>query len=122
MSQFGGKMSKFWGKFDIVSTDLRIILSNFVATDVYALFKKSIKKICNMMFKTKGGGVKGFLNNVQKKLQIWRNMAPLRWMILKEDFNYNGPCHPLSPLVVMLYFWLHVTVMSRPFLCDLRQC
>ena len=41
MSQFGGKMSKF----DIVSTDLRIILSNFVATDVYALFKKSIKKI-----------------------------------------------------------------------------
>ena len=31
-------------------------LSNFVATDVYALFKKSIKKICNIMFKTKGGG------------------------------------------------------------------
>ena len=34
MSQFGGKMSKFQGKFDIVSTDLRNILSNFVATDV----------------------------------------------------------------------------------------
>ena len=55
MSQIGGKMSKFYGEFDIVSTDLRIILSNFVATDVYALFKKSIKKICNIMFKTKGG-------------------------------------------------------------------
>ena len=52
MSQIGGKMSKFWGKFDIVSKDLRIILSNFVATDVYALFKKSIKKNRNIMFKT----------------------------------------------------------------------
>ena len=50
MSQFGGKMSKFYGKFDIVSTDLRIILSNSVATDVFALFKKSIKKICNIFF------------------------------------------------------------------------
>ena len=45
MSQIGGKMSKFYGETDIVSTDLHIILSNFVATDVYALFRKSIKKI-----------------------------------------------------------------------------
>ena len=34
MSQIGGKMSKFYGEFDIVSTDLRIISLNFVATDV----------------------------------------------------------------------------------------
>ena len=79
MSQFGGKMSKFQGKFDIVSTDLRIILSNFVETDVYALFKKSIKKICNMMFKTKGGGGgKGFLNNVQKNYGSGGSWLPLR--------------------------------------------
>ena len=80
MSQIGGKMSKFYGETDIVSTDLRIILSNFLATDVYALFKKSIKKICNMMFKTKGGGGGGqrFFKKCSKKLQIWRRLAPLR--------------------------------------------
>ena len=44
ISQIGGKMSKFLGEYDIVSIDLRIILSNYVATDVYALFKESIKK------------------------------------------------------------------------------
>ena len=38
-------MSKFSGKFDIVSTDLRIILLNFVVTDVYALFNESTKKL-----------------------------------------------------------------------------
>ena len=51
MSQIGGKLSKFYGEFNIVSTDLLIILLNFVATDVYALFRKSINKICNIMFK-----------------------------------------------------------------------
>ena len=47
MSQIGGKMSKFYGETDIVSTDLRIILS----TDVYALFRNknlqhNVKKNC----------------------------------------------------------------------------
>ena len=51
MSQIGGKMSKFYGETDIVSTDSRIILSKFVATDVYALFRKSIKKNLQLMFK-----------------------------------------------------------------------
>ena len=37
MSQFEGKIVSILGKFDI-STDLRMILSNFVATDVNALF------------------------------------------------------------------------------------
>ena len=78
MSQIGGKMSKFYGETYIVSTDLRIILSNFVATDVYALFRKSIKKNCNIMFKTKGGGgVKGFLNNVQKNCRFGEGGHPL---------------------------------------------
>ena len=41
-------MSKFQGEFVIVSIDLRIILSNYVATDVYALFRKSIKKTTDL--------------------------------------------------------------------------
>ena len=70
MSQIGGKMSKFYGETDIVSTDLRIILSNFVATDVYALFEKSIKKNLLRNVQNEGGGVKGFLNNVQKNYRF----------------------------------------------------
>ena len=66
MFQFGGKMSKF----DIVSTDLRIILSNFVATDVYALFKKSIKKNLQHDVQNEGGGQRLF-EQCSKKLQIW---------------------------------------------------
>ena len=53
MSQFEGKIVSILGKFDI-STDLRMILSNFVATDVNALFR-SLKKIATYMFKTRGG-------------------------------------------------------------------
>ena len=37
-------MSKFKGRLDIVSTGFHIILLNFVATEVYALFMKSIKR------------------------------------------------------------------------------
>ena len=69
-------MSKFWGKFDIVSTDLRLILSVFVATDVYALFKKSVKKICNIHVQNEGGGVNGFWNNVQKTALLVRQGFP----------------------------------------------
>ena len=51
----------------------------FVATDVYALFMKSIKKICSAMFKTKGGGggVKDVLNNVQKNCGFGNGGHPL---------------------------------------------
>ena len=64
MSQIGGKMSKYWGKFVIVSTDLRIILSQ--RRDVYALFMKSIKKNLLRNVQNEGGGVKSVLNNVKK--------------------------------------------------------
>ena len=93
MSQVGGKMSKFQGEFDIVSTDLRIILSNFVATDVYALFKKSIKKICNMMFETKRGGVKAFLNNVQKNCRSGEGGHPL---LADNIFPHRNFCESVS--------------------------
>merc|ERR1712001_426016 len=83
MSQIGGKMSKFYGETDIVSTDLRIILSNFVATDVYALFRKSIKKNCNIMFTTKGGaGGQRLFEQCSKKLRIWCRLAPLNSSLL----------------------------------------
>ena len=32
---------------------LRPYVSNFVATDINVLFNKSVKKICNIVFKTK---------------------------------------------------------------------
>ena len=68
-------MSKFYGKFDIVSTDLRIILSNFVATDVYALFLKSFKINCDIHVQNKGGS-KAILTML-KKMPFWWMMASL---------------------------------------------
>ena len=64
MSQIGGKMSKFYGETDIVSTDLRSILSNFVATGIYSLFNSPSEKSATHMFKMREGGVKGCFNNV----------------------------------------------------------
>ena len=74
MSQVGGKMSKYQGEFVTVSTDLRIIVSNFVATDVYALFMKSIKK--NLLRNVQNEGVNGFLNNVKKTMVLDREGTP----------------------------------------------
>ena len=46
-------------------------MSIFVATDVYALFKKFFKIICNIhVLNEGGGGVKGRLNNVKKNAQL----------------------------------------------------
>ena len=39
---------------DIVSTDLRLILSIFVATYVYTLLKSSVKKIFNLNVQNEG--------------------------------------------------------------------
>ena len=38
------KLSQFLGKFDILPTDFCTIMSNFVATDVYALFNIHVEK------------------------------------------------------------------------------
>ena len=51
-------MSQIEGKFDIV-------LSNFVATDIYVLFNNSVKKLQQW-----GGGAKGFFDNVKKNCTI----------------------------------------------------
>ena len=77
MSQIGGKMSQFYGEFVIVSIDLRIILSNDVATGVYALFKKSIKKNPLRNVQKRGGGGQRPFEQCSKKLQIWFRGAPL---------------------------------------------
>ena len=73
MSQIGGKMSKLEGEFVIVSIDLRIILSNYVAQTFTRFLRNPPKKICSAMFKTEGGGgVNGFLNNVKKTMEmVW---------------------------------------------------
>ena len=64
-------MSQIEGKFDIV-------LSNFVATDIYVLFNKSVKKICNIIFKTRGGGQRLF-EQCSKKLHYWYSRVSLTW-------------------------------------------
>ena len=64
MSQIGGKMSKFYGETDIVSTDLRIILSR----QTFTRFLENPSK--NLQHDVQ--------NECSKKLQIWWRMAPLR--------------------------------------------
>ena len=55
------------GIFDIVSIDVRLILLNFAATNVYELFTKSVKKICNLNDQNeRGGGINGIFNNFKK--------------------------------------------------------
>ena len=53
------------------ATHLCCILSIFVTTDVYALFTKSAKKICNINVQN------GILNNVQEKCKIGLGLYPL---------------------------------------------
>ena len=60
-------------KFNIFTIDLRVILSIIVATGVYALLLKFLQKNSPHDVQTKGGGVKGLLNNVQK------NCTFLKW-------------------------------------------
>ena len=55
MSQIEGKIVKMLGSVWHLPTDLRIILSNFVVTDVYAFFKKSFKTISNLHVQNEGG-------------------------------------------------------------------
>ena len=73
-------------------------MSNYVATDVYALFKKSIKKnlLCNVQ--NEGGGVNGFLNNVKKKLRIWGMKAPLIYLrvVLSILSSSIGDLNPVT--------------------------
>ena len=67
MSQIGGKMSKFYGKFDIISTDLRIILSRQMFTHFNLQHTSS---------KRGGWGVKGRLNNVKKTALLAKGGFP----------------------------------------------
>ena len=63
-------------KFNIFTIDLHVILSLIVATGVYALLLKFLQK--HMMFKRKGGGFKGLLNNVQKNCTFLKGWLPLQ--------------------------------------------
>ena len=55
-------------KFNIFTIDLRVILWIIVATGAYALLLKFLQKNSphNVHTKERGGGAKGFLNNVKK--------------------------------------------------------
>ena len=62
-------MSRFGGIFDIASTELRLILLIFVATDSYSLFTKSVKKVLPNV-QNEGGGVRQLLEHSPKNCRI----------------------------------------------------
>ena len=61
-----GKDCLNFRRFEIFTIDLRVILSIIIATGVYALLFKFLQKNSPHNVQTNRGGVKGFLNNVQK--------------------------------------------------------
>ena len=63
-------------KFNIFTIDLHVILSIIVATGVYALLLKFLQKNSPHDVQTKGGGVKGLLNNVKKTALFLRDGFP----------------------------------------------
>ena len=66
-------------KFNIFTIDLRVILWIIVATGVYSLLLKFLQKNSPHDVQTKGGGGgKGLLNNVKKKLHFSLMSASLR--------------------------------------------
>ena len=89
-------MSKFLCKFDIFTIDIHVILSLIVATGVYTLLLKFFQKNSPHNVQTKGGGVKGFLNNVKKNCTFLTRWLPLAKMdFLGLFFNLTGfqdPC------------------------------
>ena len=66
-------------KFNIFTIDLRVIWWIIVATGVYALLLKFLQKNSPHDVQTKGGGVKGLLNNVKKTA-----------LFLHDGFPYYG--------------------------------
>ena len=54
--------------FGIFSTDLRLILSIFVARDVYPHLTKSVKKNCDQNVQNKRGGVQRLFKQLSEKL------------------------------------------------------
>ena len=85
-------MVKWEGKigtlYQIFTIDLRVILLIIVATGVYALLLKFLHKNSPHNVQTKGGGVKGLLNNV-KKLHFSLGMASLRSSSARENFVFS---------------------------------
>ena len=77
--------------------DLRDILSIIVATNVYALLLKFLQKNSPHNVQTKGGMVKGFLNNVLKNCTFLAWRLPLSNILFSWGFNY---CHVVSGSVM----------------------
>ena len=75
------ELSRFYGIFGIVSTDLRHILLILVAIDIYALLK-SLSKKCDLIVQIGrcGGGIT-FLLPMLNKLFFWLERASLIMVI-----------------------------------------
>ena len=75
------ELSRFYGIFGIVSTDLRHILLILVAIDIYALLK-SLSKKCGLIVQIGGcGGGITFLLPMLNKLFFWLERASLIMVI-----------------------------------------
>ena len=62
--------------------DLHVILSIIVATGVYTFLLKFLQKNLPHNVQTKGGGVKGLLNNVQKTALFLKDGFPKKQTIV----------------------------------------
>ena len=62
------KLSQYQANFKKDSTDLRTILSNFVATDIYILFNSPLEKSATWLYKTEGWGGWGGITGASRLL------------------------------------------------------
>ena len=84
-------------------------MSNFVATDVYALFWKSFKKNCNIHVQNEGGGgVKSRLNNVEKTALFTNVGFPNLYATVDQRRDHLPCLHHITKFVILKtfdYFW-----------------
>ena len=85
-------------KFNIFTIDLHVILSIIVATGVYALLLKFLQKKSPHDVQTKGGRVKGLLNNVKKNCTFLSGWLPLSCM---SYFMTPSSKHIICKIVVL---------------------
>ena len=73
-------------KFNIFTIELHVILSIIVATGLYALLLKFLKKNSPHDVQTKGGGGKGLSNNVKKTALFLKEGFPIgRFIVASEE-------------------------------------
>ena len=76
----------------MLSTDFRAIMSNFVATDVYALFNIHVEKSTTWLCKNEGGrGGQGPFTQCVKKHPIWYRTSSLSLRVTPFTIQIQDP-------------------------------